>query len=258
MHLHYDSPTGLFLLFLAGIVASGINAFAGGGTLVSFPVLIGLGVPELQSNATNSMALWPGSLASAFGFRERWEATKSYYAKLIPATILGSTCGALLLILTPSGTFKILIPFLILLATIILAFQPQIKTWVLREHGKVSPWTGAILQCLISVYGGYFGAGMGIMMLAAMAIFVDGEFHDMNALKNSLAVIINVIAMGWFLSRGLVLLQPCLFLMCGAVIGGFASARISQKISSEKLRTAVVIYGFVMALWFFVRLFLRQ
>lgn len=252
--VHFDTPLGLVLLFFAGLVASSINAFAGGGTLVSFPVLIGLGVRELEANATNSMALWPGSLSSAFGFWDKFAATKHYYKTLLPATVVGSTIGALLLVSTPSSTFRIVIPFLLLLATAILAFQARVKAWVTGPHGRVSPTVGIVLQTLISIYGGYFGAGMGIMMLAAMALFVEGDIHDMNSLKNWLAVVINVVAMGWFLSRGLVLLGPCLALMAGAVIGGFAAARFSQKVPSEKLRVGIVIYGTLMTVWFFWRL----
>lgn len=258
MPLTYDTPLGWVVLFFAGLIASSVNAFAGGGTLVSFPVLIGLGVGEQAANATNSMALWPGSLSSAFGFRERFQATKHYYATLVPATVLGSTAGAWLMIVTPSSTFRFLIPFLILLATVILAFQSSIKRWVVRHEteGQVKPRLslGFILQFLISVYGGYFGAGMGIMMLAAMALFVEGDMHDLNALKNTLAVVINVVAMGWFLAKGLVVLVPCLALMAGAIIGGFGAARLSQKVPSDKLRAGVVLYGFVMSAWFFWRL----
>lgn len=253
-YAHFDTPLGWVLLFFAGMAASAINAFAGGGTLVSFPVLIGLGVQEQVANATNSMALWPGSLSSALGFRERFNATRHYYKTLIPATVAGATVGAWLMIVTPSSTFRVLVPILILTATVILALQPRIRAWMKGPHGHASPWTGAVLQLLISVYGGYFGAGMGIMMLAAMALFVEGDMHDMNALKNTLAVVINVVAMGWFLFKGLVLFIPCVALMCGAVIGGYGAAKVSQKVPSESLRTGVVVYGLVMALWFFLRL----
>jgi len=251
--VHFDTPLGLVILFFAGMVASGVNAFAGGGTLVSFPVLIGLGVGEQVANATNSMGLWPGSLSSALAFRDRFAATKHYYASLVPATILGATLGAWLMIVTPSSTFRVLIPFLILIATLVLAFQPKIKAWVSGPHGHTSVWTGAVLQFVISVYGGYFGAGMGIMMLAAMALFVVGDMHDMNALKNTLAVVINVVAMGWFLAKGLVLLVPCLALMAGAIIGGYVAGRLSQRVPSDKLRIGVVVYGLVMTAWFFFR-----
>lgn len=254
----YQTPLGWVVLFFAGLVASGVNAFAGGGTLVSFPVLIGLGVGEQAANATNSMALWPGSLSSAFGFRERFQATKHYYASLVPATVLGSTVGAWLMIVTPSSTFRVLVPFLILMATLILAFQAPIKRWVVRHEseGEVKPkvMLGFILQFLISVYGGYFGAGMGIMMLAAMALFVEGDMHDLNALKNTLAVVINVVAMGWFIANRLIELAACFALMAGAVIGGFGAARLSQKVPSDKLRIGVVVYGFAMSIWFFLRL----
>lgn len=249
-----DTPLGLILLALAGFFASGVNSFAGGGTLVSFPVLIGLGIGDLQANATNSMALWPGSLSSAFGYKERLGAIKSHLVSLAAATVLGATLGAYLLVQTPASTFRIVIPFLILLATCVLAAQSKIKSWVLKRTVAIPPWCGWGFQFLISVYGGYFGAGMGIMMLAAMSLFVEGDLHDLNALKNPLAVLINVVAMSWFLAKGLVLLLPCLALMFGAVVGGYVAARFSLRVSPDRLRSIVVIYGLVMTLWFFVRL----
>lgn len=249
----YDTPLGWAVLVVAGFVASSVNSFAGGGTLVSFPALIGLGVAEQPANATNSMALWPGSLSSAVGFKDRFAATKHHYPVLIPATVLGAAAGSWLMIVTPSSTFRVLIPFLILTATLILAFQPKVKAWLTGPHGHTSKWTGAFLQFVISVYGGYFGAGMGIMMLAAMALFVDGDIHDLNALKNTLAVVINVVAMCFFLARGLVLPGPCVALMAGGIAGGYVAARVSQKIPSDRLRTAVVVYGLVMSAYFFYR-----
>lgn len=251
----YETPLGLVVLFFAGMAASAVNAFAGGGTLVSFPALIGLGMGERFANATNSLGLVPGSFSSALAFRDRWKATRHYYPWLAPATVLGSTLGAWLMIVTPASTFRVLVPFLILIATLVLAFQPRVKAFVLGKHGHRPAWFGAVMQFVISVYGGYFGAGMGIMMLAAMALFVDGDMHDMNALKNTLAVLINVVAMAWFLASGLVLLVPCLALMAGAIIGGYVSGRLSQRVPSEKLRIGVVVYGLVMVVWFGWRVF---
>jgi uncharacterized protein len=248
-----DSPAGLALLFLAGAVASGINAFAGGGTLVSFPVLILLGVPELKANATNSVALWPGSLSSAIGFLPHLGRFKGRLFGLVLPTLLGSGLGSWLLVVTPASLFRTVVPWLILAATLLLLFQPRVREWVSGSKHGAHPATGAVLQFVISVYGGYFGAGMGIMMLAAMALFLDADMHEMNAVKNWLAVVINVVAMGVFLGKGLVLLAPCAAMMGGAVIGGFLSAKAAQKVSSEALRKAVVVYGLAMSAVFFWR-----
>jgi uncharacterized membrane protein YfcA len=244
----------LALLFIAGALAAAVNAFAGGGTLVSFPVLIGLGVGELQANATNSVALWPGSLSSAVGYRDHLGKFKDRLTALIGPTLAGAVTGSMLLVATPPGLFRAVVPWLILSATLLLAFQPQVRAWVAgTKHGQ-SPALGLLLQFAISVYGGYFGAGMGIMMLAAMALYLDADIHQMNAVKNWLAVVINVVAMGIFVWKGLVLWIPCLSLAAGAVVGGFASARVSQRVPAERLRRLVVVYGLVMAGVFFWRL----
>jgi uncharacterized protein len=242
-----DDPLGFALLILVGAIASGINAVAGGGTLVSFPVLtIPYGIESKVANATNSVALWPGSLAGAFGFRNLFGQTARQLKILILPTLVGSALGALLLISTRQRTFDEIVPVLILLATAILAFQPAIRKWIGTEHRKLPMWVGVALQFLVAVYGGYFGAGMGIMMLATMALTIDATVHELNSLKNWLAVAINVAATVLFIARGLVLPLTALALIIGALIGGYAAARVSQKFNPDKLRWAIVAYGVIM------------
>jgi uncharacterized protein len=242
-----DDPLGFALLILVGAIASGINAIAGGGTLVSFPVLtIPYGIESKVANATNSVALWPGSLAGAFGFRNLFGQTARQLKILILPTLVGSVLGALLLISTRQRTFDEIVPVLILLATAILAFQPAIRKWIGTEHRKLPMWVGVALQFLVAVYGGYFGAGMGIMMLATMALTIDATVHELNSLKNWLAVAINVAATVLFIARGLVLPLTALALIIGALIGGYAAARVSQKFNPDKLRWAIVAYGVIM------------
>ncbi|MCU0316996.1 MAG: sulfite exporter TauE/SafE family protein [Fimbriimonadaceae bacterium] len=251
-----ETPGGLFIAFFAGLVAAGINAFAGGGSLVSFPTLIALGMPGLSANATNSVALWPGSFAAAMGFREKLPATKHYLKALLLPTIVGSILGAILLVSTSEKVFGWIVPFLILGATLLLAFQKQIKEAV--ESGRISgsPRLGAVLQFFVSIYGGYFGAGMGIMMLAVMGLFVKGDLHEMNAIKSWLAVVINFGASVCLVAMGLVHFAPALALMAGALIGGYLSARLSLKVPTETLRKVIVAYGALMTVWFFIRGFL--
>jgi uncharacterized membrane protein YfcA len=248
--------TAAVLLSFVGALASGINAVAGGGTLVSFPVLIGMGIPPLVANATNAVGLWPGSIGGGLGFREALGPTKRYLGLLAVPALLGAVLGAWLLLATPPRLFEFLVPILILLAALILCFQPRIKAWSKQPHVALPAWTGAALQFAVAVYGGYFGAGMGIMMLAAYALFMEASVHEMNAVKNWLGMIINLTASLLFIVQGLVLPLPGLALAAGALIGGFLAARASLKLDSEKLRVAIACYGFVMTLFFAWKLWL--
>ncbi len=255
----------LCIIFIAGIVASAINSVAGGGSLISFPTLISLGIPgmsELAANATNSVGLWPGALSSAFGFHNVFARTRRYFLPLLLPTVVGSVSGAWLLVHTDDKTFKIAVPILILLATMLLAFQPRIKKLASVQHGHKSIWVGIVLQFLVAIYGGYFGAGMGIMMLAAFALFMDANIHELNAVKAWLGLVINFVASIAIILQGIYLqnasarvlpLEGCA-LAAGAVIGGFAAARFSQKVDSEKLRKAIVVLGFIMVVWFTYRI----
>lgn len=251
--MDYTTPLGMAILFVAGAVAAAINAVAGGGSLISFPLLVALGIPPLQANATNSVGIWPGSLGSALGFRNLLSSTVHHMSGLVIPTALGACLGAWLLVVTKEEVFDFVVPVLILLATVLLAFQPRIRKWIGGRHRHVSPWTGKVLQFLVSVYGGYFGAGMGIMMLAVFSLFIAGNIHELNAFKAWLGIIINLLASLVLVLQGLVYAWPGIALALGAVVGGFLAARISQRIDSEKLRIAIVVLGFVMVAIFTYR-----
>lgn len=247
------TPWVVALLFVVGGVASGINSVAGGGTLISFPVLIGLGIPPVVANATNSVGLWPGSIGGGLGFLGALGPTKHYLKTLAIPTLLGSAAGSGLLLITPERLFSYMVPVLILLAATILFFQPRIKAWTQKPHFKVPEYTGVLLQFLVAVYGGYFGAGMGIMMLAAYSLFMNASIHEMNAVKTWIGVLINLTASILFISKGLVLLVPGMILAAGSLVGGFWAAKASLKADAEKLRLAIAVYGFVMTGWFIYR-----
>lgn len=248
-----DIPA-LAALAVIGAVASGINAVAGGGSLLSFPALVALGVPPLQANATNALALWPGSISGALGFLNKLEKTKrALYVMILPSAI-GGAAGAALLTVTPERAFKLVVPVLVLAATILLAFQPRIRRWSRKEHARMSVGWSVALQLAISIYGGYFGAGMGILMLAVLGLFVEGTIHELNAVKTWLGLLINLVASVFFLGKGLIVLWPGLALMAGAIAGGYFSARLSQRVDAEKLRKGIVALGLAMAAWFTVDL----
>ncbi len=250
-----ETPLGLCLAFLAGIGASAINAFAGGGSLISFPTLVGLGIPDQSANATNGVALWPGSASSAFAFRKYFHQNKRWMWIMLPPTVLGSVLGAILLVVSGQAVFKVLVPFLILMATVLLAVQGKIKEFATSGKFRIHIAGSVFLQFLVAIYGGYFGAGMGIMMLGVMSLFMDADMHEMNAVKNWLAVVINFGSSVILISQGLVILVPALVVMAGALIGGYFSAKWAQKIDSEKLRKWVVVYGFAMTAFYFWRTF---
>ncbi|MFZ4506736.1 MAG: sulfite exporter TauE/SafE family protein [Fimbriimonas sp.] len=238
---------------MAGAVASGVNSVAGGGSLVSFPTLhLGMGIPAIPANATNAVSLWPGSFAAAFSGREHLAEVKAQFHRMILPTVVGSVLGSLLLSLTPQNVFDVLVPLLIVLAAVVLLLQPRIKAWATERslaHAKpvVSPLLGLTIQFLVALYGGYFGAGMGILMLGAFAISMDATFHQINAVKNALAVLINATATVVFVYQRLVLWAPLVALASGALVGGYAIGRISQRLDPDKLRIGISVYGFVMA-----------
>ena len=240
------------ILFGAGAVASGLNAVGGGGSLVTFPTMIALGVPPLVANSTNSAALWPGSLGSALGLLGPLRATKAALPRLLVPTMLGATIGALLLLAGGERVFRWAVSPLILGSTLLLAFQPALKK--LRQHDRHVPlWTGMLLQFLIAVYGGYFGAGMGILMLALFGLFVEGDIHAHNAVKAWLALLVNLVASAVLLSQGLVNLSDALWLSAGSVLGGYVTARLMQRLDPQRLRQLVVALGLGLCAWFFVR-----
>jgi uncharacterized protein len=250
LSLTAQNPLALAALFVSGFLASSINAVAGGGSLVTFPLFVAFGVPALSANATTAVALWPGSLASAFGYRDQQAAAKRNLPYLAPPTILGGLCGAWLLTHTPARLFNFVVPVLILLATSLLAFQTQIRTRVLGAKARLPLPVGILLQFLLSVYGGYFGAGMGIIMLALFGLFVEGTIHEHNALKNGLAVTVNIVASLFFLHDGLLWIVPGVFCMAGAITGGYLSARLATRMDPVKLRRFIVTLGCSMTVWF--------
>lgn len=245
-----DQVLGFGTLFVVGAIASAINTVAGGGSLISFPVLVGFGLPSKVANATNALGLWPGSLAGAYGFVNLLPKTSHHLKALAIPTFLGSALGSILLIITKQKVFDAIVPFLLLMATLILAFQPRIKKWVLGEHERIPASVGMILQFLVSIYGGYFGAGMGIMMLAAFALYIDGNIHEINALKTWLGLIINLLASSIFLFMGMIEVVPAIAIALGSIVGGFWAAKASQKVDADKMRIAIVIYGFVAVAYF--------
>ncbi len=214
---------------------------------------VGYAIPSVIANATNSVSLWPGSLSGGIGYWNLIKKTGHHFKTLLVPTISGSLLGAYLLVKTSHAVFSQIVPWLILLAAVLLIFQPKIKALAEKGGHVVSPTAGLVVQFLVAVYGGYFGAGMGIMMLGAFALMMEGDIHELNAVKNWLSLLINFVASIYFIYGGLVVFHVALALTIGSIIGGFAAAKLSQRIASEKLRFAIAVYGIAMAAFFFYR-----
>jgi len=248
------------LIFAAAAVAGAINSVAGGGTLISFPTLLWLGMDSIRANATNTVAVWPGSLGSAWGYRRELRGFDRRVISLIIPSVLGGIGGAVLLRLTPSDVFDRLVPVLIFFATLIFMLQERFQRWfnwtVAHEDHEGAQWVvGAMLfQFVVALYGGYFGAGIGILMLAALAVMGHTDIHQMNGLKNLLAVCINGVAAIYFIFSGLVSWPHALVMAVGAIAGGVGGAGIARRLGQTTVRRLIIAIGFAMAVSLMFRL----
>ncbi|HYS52554.1 MAG TPA: sulfite exporter TauE/SafE family protein [Thermoanaerobaculia bacterium] len=242
-------PSSL-LIFVAAFLAGIINSIAGGGTLISFPALVWLGRNPILANATNAAALWPGSFAGMVGFRRDLATLPRWLFLLTIPSLIGGGVGAMLLLHTSTRTFNALVPWLIFGATMLLAFQEAITRRV-RLHGNAT--FVFILQFLVSIYGGYFGAGMGILMLAALGLIGLTDLHQMNGLKNLLAICINGVAAIYFALSGAVIWSDAIVMAIAAIVGGFAGAKMAHKLGRRFVRMAVVVIGLGMTVALLMR-----
>lgn len=245
------------LAFAAACVAGAINSVAGGGTLVSFPALVWLGLPSINANATSAVAIWPGSLGAMWGYRTELRTAESWVYALVVPSLAGGIVGAVLLRLTPTQTFDRLVPLLILFATFLFMVQEPLQrrfNLSSRAHTR-STWLGgvAIFQFFVSLYGGYFGAGMGILMLAALAVLGLSDIHQMNGVKNLLGLCINGVAAVYFIWMRMVSWPHVLVMALGAVVGGLGGARVARRLGRPAVRRIIVGIGFAMALALMIR-----
>jgi uncharacterized membrane protein YfcA len=244
-------------MLCAAFIAGAINSIAGGGTLLTFPVLIWLGLDPKVANGTSTVALWPGLFGGLYGYRRELANSSPILIRLGLTSIIGGAVGAWLLIWTPSPVFAYLVPFLILFATVLFMFQgvinKRLRLGSLEDKPTRLWWTGAIVfQFFSSMYGGYFGAGNGILMLAAMGLLGLNELHRANGIKNFLGICINSIAVVSFAWAGLVVWRDALVMACGALAGGYFGASMAMRIGQVWVRRGVVVIGliiFVAMIW---------
>jgi uncharacterized membrane protein YfcA len=246
------------LLFAAALAAGGLNSVAGGGTFFSFPALIFSGVPAIPANATSTVALWPGTLASSWAYRRKLPRSAMILVPLVLASIGGGFFGARLLLHTPPRVFMRLIPFLFLGGTLLFAFGKKLVRGAARSdhHGNALPLALAgvtLAQFFIGVYGGFFGGGIGILMLASFTFLPLADIHAMNGLKTLLASTINIVAIATFVVARIVFWPQAVLMLFGAVLGGYAGAHFAQKVNPARVRTFVVCVGFAMSFYFLYR-----
>ena len=243
----------------AAFLAGGINSVAGGGTLVTFPTLLSLGLPSVAANATNTVAIWPGSLGSLWGFRRELAATDRIMLWLVLPSLAGGMAGAVLLRMTPTHTFDRIIPFLILFATVLFTAQKPIQRWLGTPHEdrhRSPRWLAStmLVQLLVGVYGGYFGAGMGIMMLTVLSVLGMSDILKMNALTSLYALCINGIAAALFIYAHMVYWHYVLVMAVAAVAGGYGAAGVARRIGRTAVRRFVIAIGYTIAIILFIRI----
>ena len=240
------------VLVLGGVLAGALNAIAGGGSLITFSSLVFAGIDPIGANATGTVGLIPAAMASAFGYRPELVRTGRQLTWLTPLSLLGGGLGALTLVLTPQAVFVLVLPGLILVATLVFAFGDRLRAR-LTDTGQASPMTVALVQFGIAIYGGYFGGGMGLMMLAVFALLGMKDLHEMNGLKNALAVAINAVAVSVFFWNGVVHLPAAAIIAVGGVLGGYLGAVVARKADVKKLKGVVIAIGAALTVVFGVR-----
>ncbi len=242
------------LLVGSGFLAGVINSVAGGGTFFTFPALIFAGVSPIAANATSTIAVWPGALASAFAYRKQLHIERRELYALAFTSFVGGGLGAAILLLTPVQTFEALIPWLMLGATLLFAFGHKLRRELAKaQNANFTSSKSIILQFAIAIYGGYFGAGIGILMLALLTLLGLNDIHKMNALKAILGSAINGIAVIIFVLSGVVNWPAASIMVLAAIFGGYFGAHYAQKISKESVKRGVVLTGLLMSIWFFIK-----
>ncbi len=248
-----------FLLFFTALIGGALNSVAGGGSFFTFPTLIFTGLAPIAANATSTVALWPGSVASIAPYKDTLNAQRRTLYSLAAISLAGGIVGSLVLINTPQSAFKAILPFLLLIATVIFAFGGNAAAYLRKrfENGVgISFFTKYILpifQFIIALYGGYFGGGIGILMLALFAVMEMKDIHTMNALKVILASSINGVAVIIFIAYGIVHWPQALVMAAGAIAGGYFGAFFAQKIPSKYVRVFVILVGVSLTIYFFAQ-----
>lgn len=287
--MHISHP---FFLFFAALLGGMVNSVAGGGSFISFPALLFTGMPAIPANATNTMAMWPGTLASTLAYRNAFTPdARRLFLPLVLIGIVGGVLGAFILLRTPPATFLHLIPWLLLVATLLFVFSGRMTSWVRGRAGQASGQgsdsaktlstempdgqthadkvsageigaarvprglmiTGMLLELVVAVYVGYFGAGAGILMLSILAILGLENIHTLNGMKTLLVSVVNGVAIITFIVGHVIVWPQALLMLIGAAIGGYGGAYVAQKMNPQHVRWIVIVIGFAMSAYFFLK-----
>lgn len=255
------SPFDYLLIALAALAAGMINALAGGGTLITFPMLTAVGIPAVAANITNTVALSPGYFGATMAQLKDLRGQERRMLYLFPTAVIGGILGGLLLLNTQERLFREAVPYLILMATALLAFQGPMRQWLVRRMQKSQnannasehPWLAILLIFMASIYGGYFGAGLSVIVLATLGLAIDDNLTRLNALKQGISFCVNIAAATFFLFSGQILWNAALVMAVAALIGGALGGRLAGRISPILLRRIVVTVGFTVAIIYLVR-----
>jgi uncharacterized membrane protein YfcA len=250
--------SSLILVFFTGLLAGAMNAAAGGGSFITFPALIFAGIPPVAANASSTVALFPGSLASAWKFRENIRPFPDISMPvMILLTAIGGIIGGLLLLYTPAGNFKQIVPWLLLTGSLAFAFGRQAGQ-LLRQQFRIGPAVIFIGQLLLGIYGGYFGGAVGIMMMATWSLFGLSDIRVINANKTLLVGVANVMAVILFIGAGKVYWLHTSVMMAATILGGYFGALYAKQLNPEKLRMTIVVFNFVITAVFFIKTYLLK
>jgi uncharacterized protein len=257
------NPSEIALLFGAALIAGALNSIAGGGSFVSFPLLLFLGIPSVNANATNTVALWPGTIASTGAYRKALNV--ELLRRMIPlmlVTLAGSFVGAWLLLHTRQRTFDKLVPWLLLVGTVLFSFRSKVTGWVTRHEQSRGPAFGSVAwitmaQGVLGIYIGYFGAGVGIVMLPLLVLMGVDNIHSISGLRTLLVTCGNAVAVTVFILAHAVYWPQALLMMLGAIVGGYGGAYYAQKMHPRTVSYLVIAMGCAMSAYFFWRTYLQ-
>lgn len=249
---------GIVAVGLAAVAAGAVNALAGGGTLITFPMLTAVGIPAVAANVTNTVALCPGYLGATMAQAKDLQGQKRRLWLLLPAAALGGIVGGILLLNTGERVFRALVPFLILLAAILLAAQDRVRGWLVRRRGAGAAAQthelGAVLPVFAAaIYGGYFGAGLSVIVLAVLGLVLDDSLTRLNALKQAISLSVNTAAAIFFLFSGQVVWSAAIVMAVGALVGGAIGGRLAGRIRPLALRRIVVTVAVLVAVVYLIR-----
>ena len=240
------------LLFVAGFVSGAVNAVAGGGTFITFGAMSLAGIPPIAASATSAVTQLPGYITSTHAY---WSDIKTFWrgALLLCAiSAVGALAGAMILLALDNPSFRVMVPWLLIAATALFAAGPWLKPKPKSgSEESVGSFTGSLVQFITAIYGGFFGAGMGVMMLASLGLTQAGDYHRLNALKNMLAVVIGAIAITVFASGGVIAWGPALVMVPSGALGGYAGVWIAKRVPQNAVRAFVVATGVFLAIYYF-------